>query len=133
MDSFPFQIPADAKQPSSAFLQCEQSSLKPKKKILCCEKSCRPLACRSSAIFSLFLKQPVTFFSSSPFSACSPLSHLSHFQSSNMLMLAQHHLPSSPTKCSSMLCHFASHLPGLSFVYALMHLFTLAPLRSMPK
>lgn len=48
-------------------------------------------------------------------------------------MLAQHHLPSSPTKCSSMLCHFSSHLPGLSFVYALMHLFTLAPLRSMPK
>lgn len=94
-----------------------------------CEEPSRNLTCTSFAFFSLFLRQPITFFLKS---ICCLLASFTSF-SLPKFKHAGACTASFPTKCSSMLCHFSSHLPGMLFAYALSSLFMPFPLLRKPK
>lgn len=66
------------------------------------------------SVLSLLLRQPITFFPQiHSLLAC--FLHFLHFQSSNMLTLAQHHLQLNAHPC------FATSLPTCHGCYLLMH------------
>lgn len=132
MESFPFQIPADAEQPSSAFLQHEQSNLKTKKYSFCYGESCE---ISNLQIFWYLLPLSEAYFYHISFFLNSILGSLVPFTSFSLpeFKYVDACTASSLTKCSSMLCYFSSHLPGLSFLYALVYFLTPSPLLRMPK
>jgi len=116
-DPFSFQTPAGMINHLLHF-STKSRVISTLKQIIFCGESSSHLTCRLSGFVHLFLRQPITFFLKSL------LCLLASFTSFSLPKLkhADACTASSSTKCSPMLCHFSSHLPGLLFAYALGYL-----------